>query len=115
MKNYATQFIGKIVTVMIDRPIGSRHPKYDFEYEINYGFIPETKAPDGEEIDAYVLEIDYPVKEFTGKCVAVIHRTNDEDDKLVVVPEGSEVSDEEIRRTTDFQEQFFKSEIIRIR
>lgn len=113
MKNYATQYIGKTVSVMIDRPIGSQHPKYGFEYEINYGFISDTKAPDGKEIDAYVLEIDYPMKEFKGKCVAVIHRTNDDDDKLVVVSEGSEVSDEQIRTATGFQEQFFKSEIIR--
>jgi inorganic pyrophosphatase len=48
--------------------------------------VPDTKAPDGEEIDAYFLGIDKPVKKAQGKCIAIIHRLNDDDDKLVVVP-----------------------------
>ena len=43
----------------------------------------------------------------------MIHRTNDNVDKLIVVPEGKEISDEEIRKLTHFQEQYFESEIIR--
>jgi inorganic pyrophosphatase len=80
---------------------------------LNYGFIPGTISPDGEELDAYVIGVDVPIQTFTGKCIAVIHRTNDDDDKLVVVPDGVELSDDEIRKATDFQEQYFKSEIIR--
>lgn len=49
--------------------------------------MPGTIAPDGEEIDAYVLGVFEPKEEFTGTCIAVIHRTNDDDDKLIVVPE----------------------------
>jgi inorganic pyrophosphatase len=108
-----TDYLGKIVTVKIDRQLGSKHPKHDFIYELNYGFVPDTVAPDGEELDAYLLGVDTPVEIFAGKCVAVIHRTNDDDDKLVVVPEGKDFSDDEIRALTHFQEQFFKSEIIR--
>ncbi|OGZ43840.1 MAG: inorganic pyrophosphatase [Candidatus Ryanbacteria bacterium RIFCSPHIGHO2_02_FULL_45_17b] len=112
--NYATQFIGKEVEIIIDRPLHSKHPKYGFVYEINYGFIPNTKAPDGEGIDAYLLGIDDPVETYTGKCIAVVHRLNDADDKLVVIPVSlGDVDDEEIRRSTHFQEQFFTSEIIR--
>ena len=111
---YAEKYLGKTVAVKIDRPLGSTHPKWESKYPVNYGFVPGTKAPDGEEIDAYVLGVSGPLKEFSGRCIAVIHRTNDDDDKLVVVPEGSpEISDEEIRLATDFQEKFFKSEIIR--
>lgn len=112
--NYCAKYLGQIVKVTIDRPLGSKHPKHGFEYPVNYGFVPNTKAPDGEEIDAYVLGVDTPLKEFTGKCIAIIHRTNDDDDKLVIVPEGHEkISDEDIRRETHFQEQYFESEIIR--
>ena len=78
-----------------------------------YGFVPDTIAPDGEELDAYLLGVDIPVETFTGQCTAIIHRTNDDDDKLIVVPEGKDFSDDEIRTLTHFQEQFFKSEIVR--
>ncbi|MBI3671804.1 inorganic diphosphatase [Candidatus Azambacteria bacterium] len=114
LKNYATDFIGQIVDVKIDRPLNSKHPKHGFLYKLNYGFIPNTNAPDGEGIDAYIIGINEPVSQYTGKCIAVIHRTNDDDDKLVVVPEdGVDISDEDIKNATKFQEQFFESEIIR--
>ena len=107
-------FLGKIVEVKIDRAKGSKHPKHSFEYEVNYGYIPNTHAPDGEEIDAYVLGVNEAIESFTGKCVAVIHRTNDDDDKLVIIPKDIiDISDEEIREQTNFQEKFFKSVIIR--
>ena len=112
-KRESYDFIGKNVTVKIDRKLGSLHPKHGFEYLVNYGFVPNTLSADGEELDCYVLGIDFPVEEFTGKCVAVIHRTNDDDDKLVIIPSDDEISDEEIREKTLFQEKFFESEIIR--
>ncbi len=111
---YATQFIGLQVEVTIDRPINSKHPKHGFVYEVNYGFIPNTKAPDGEETDAYVLGVNEPLETFKGKCVAVIHRLDDNDDKLVVIPDAmADITDEEILKLTKFQEKFFTSEIIR--
>ncbi|HCJ45552.1 MAG TPA: inorganic pyrophosphatase [Candidatus Moranbacteria bacterium] len=114
MDKYATQFIGKEVEIKIDRPLHSKHPKHGFVYEVNYGFVPDTKAPDGEEIDAYLLGVDMPVDTYKGKCIAVIHRLNDTDDKLIIVPTSSEdINDEEIKKATYFQEQFFISEIIR--
>lgn len=114
MKNYAEKFIGKIVTVKVDRPINSRHPKHGFVYELNYGFIPGTMAPDGEEVDAYILGVAEPVNEFTGKCIAIVHRINDDDDKLIVVSDISlDITDEEIEKAIFFQEQWFKSKIVR--
>lgn len=109
----STDYIGKTVKVVIDRPIGSKHPKHEIYYLVNYGYIPGTIAPDGEELDAYVLGVFVPVKKFTGKCIAVIHRTNDNDDKLVAAPTDREFSDIEIKALTEFQEQFFESEIIK--
>jgi inorganic pyrophosphatase len=106
-------YLGQIVTVKIDQPLGSKHPSHEIYYSSNYGYIPGTKAPDGEELDAYVLGVFTSVEEFTGKCIASIHRTNDNDDKLVVVPEGQEYSNEQIKALTKFQERFFESEIMR--
>jgi len=110
----AVSFLGQTVKIQIDRAKGTKHPKHGFNYDSNYGFVPNTISPDGEELDAYVLGVEEPVSSFEGKCVAVIHRTNDEDDKLVVIPQEMEnISDDEIRRQTNFQEQFFESVIIR--
>jgi len=110
----AISFLGQTVKIQIDRAKGTKHPKHGFNYDSNYGFVPNTISPDGEELDAYVLGVEEPVSSFEGKCVAVIHRNNDEDDKLVVIPqEMDNISDDEIRRQTNFQEQFFESVIIR--
>jgi len=106
-------FLGKMVEVKMDRPLGSIDPKYGFVYSLNYGFIPGTMSEDGEELDAYVVGIFKPKETFTGKCIAIIHRTSDNDDKLVIAPEGKDYSDEQIRALTEFLEQWFESEIIR--
>lgn len=111
--DYATKYLWKIVKVKIDRPLGTKHPKHGFIYCLNYGFIPNTIAPDWEELDAYLLGIFDPIDEFEGSCIAIIHRTNDNDDKLIVVPQGVNYNDEQIKALTEFQERFFKSEIIR--
>lgn len=102
-----------MVEIVIDRPLGSKHPKHGFVYEANYGYIPDTKSPDGEELDVYYLGINKPIKKSKGTCIAIIHRTNDNDDKLVVAPKGMELSDEEIEKQINFQEQWFKHTIIR--
>lgn len=108
----AAQFIGRLVEVQVDRPLGSLHPEFGFVYAVNYGFVPGVSAADGDELDAYVLGVSEPVPRFVGRCVAVIHRLDDDDDKLVVVPDGTQLSDGEIGRLTHFQEQYFASTII---
>lgn len=113
MQRKSYSYLDKEVNVKIDRPLNSKHPKHGFTYELNYGYIPNTTSGDGEELDCYVLGVDEPITEFIGKCIAVIHRLNDDDDKLIVVPEGKEFTDEEIKKLTHFQEQYFESEIIR--
>lgn len=107
------QYIGNMVEVKIDRPMGSKHPKYKFIYPINYGYIPNTTSGDGEELDCYVLGVFESIEKFHGKCIAVIHRKNDNDDKLVIVPEEKEYSDDAIKALVEFQERFFESIILR--
>ena len=106
-------YLDKTLEVKIDRPLGSKHPKHSFIYPINYGYLPNTISGDGEELDCYVLGIHEPIETFKGKCIAIIHRLNDNDDKLIIVPENKSFSNNEIRVLTEFQEQYFKSEIIR--
>ena len=104
--------IGKTVKVVVDRPLGTYHPKHNnLYYSVNYGYIPGIIAPDGEEQDAYILGVDMPVSEFTGKVIAVIHRIDDVEDKWIVAPENVTFTKDEIIKLTDFQEKYFKSEI----
>lgn len=107
------KYIGKFIKVVMDRPLGTIHPKHGFIYPVNYGYIPNTVSGDGEELDAYVLGEFKPLETFEGKVIAVIHRTNDDDDKLVVVGEEKNYTDEQIRALTEFQERFFDSVILR--
>ena len=106
-------YLGKTVKVKMDRPLGSKHPKHGFVYPVNYGFILNTISGDGEELDAYVLGVNQPLDEYVGVVKAVIHRTNDDDDKLVVMPADVSLSDQQIREMTKFQEQYFESVIYR--
>ena len=101
-----------LVSVVIDRPLGSTHPKHpDMIYPINYGFVPGVFAPDGEEQDVYVLGVDQPLSTFTGWKIAVIHRADDVEDKWVLAPAGKRFTAEEITEAVRFQEQYFQSEV----
>ena len=119
----------KVVNVTIEVPKNS-NIKYEYDrktgkiavdrilygpsiYPENYGFIPNTISGDGEELDAYVLGEDKPLETFEGRVIAVIHRLNDDDDKLVVVKDGKQYSNEQIDALVEFQEQWFEYEIIR--
>ena len=103
---------GKSVTVIVDRPMGSRHPEHpDIIYPINYGYIPGVTAPDGEEQDAYLLGVETPAARFTGIVSAAVHRMDDAEDKWIVTPEGCSFTEEEIRETLRFQEQYFRYEL----
>ena len=105
--------IGEIVKVTVDRPLGSYHPKHkDMYYPINYGYIENIIAPDGEEQDAYILGVETPVKEFTGKVIAIIHRKNDVEEKWVVAPPEMSFTKEQIWEKVLFTEKYYDSEII---
>ena len=106
-------FLNRTVSVKIDRPLGSRHPQYGFVYPVNYGYVPDTPAPDGDDLDAYVLGVFDPIETLTGRCIAIVHRLDDDDDKLIIAPEGRQYSDEQIQALVEFQERFFQSIIVR--
>lgn len=109
----AKQYLGKEVEVIMDRQLGSRHPKHKFIYEANYGFIEGVTAPDGEGLDAYYLGVSEPLAKAKGICIAIAHRKDNDDDKLVVVPVGMEMTDNQILSAIHFQEQWFDTEIVR--
>lgn len=104
--------IGSMVKVIVDRPLGSTHPKHeDIVYKVNYGFIPGVMAADGEEQDVYILGVGEPVREFEGRVIAMIHRFDDVEEKWVVAPENVTFTKAEIAEQVAFQEQYFRTEI----
>jgi inorganic pyrophosphatase len=109
----ALQYVGRHVTVTIDRPYGTAHPVHGFRYEANYGYIPGTLAPDGEELDAYLLGPTQPLEHGEGTCIGIIHRRGDDDDKLVVIPTGYDLTDDEILAAVAFQERPGCHELLR--
>ncbi len=105
--------LGHSVTVTVDRPLGSHHPTHpELLYPINYGYIKGVLGGDGEEQDAYILGIDRPIKEFTGRVIAIVHRLDDAEDKWVVAPEDRFFTKEEIEQAVHFTEQYFRHEIL---
>lgn len=103
------RLLGKTVHVVVDRPIGYLHG--DILYPVNYGYIPGVTAGDGEEQDAYILDVDVPLSEFDGRVIGAIRRDNDCEDKLIVAPEGVLLHQGQIAEAVFFVEQFFVSTV----
>lgn len=112
-KELANSFLGKTVSITVDRPIGFQKKTGNsiMTYPVNYGFIPGVFSADKEELDVYLLGVDTPVKEYTAKIIGIAHRRNDNEDKLIAAPEGMSFSGEEIKNQIDFQEQYFDTVI----
>lgn len=112
-KAQVRSYLGKTVKIGIDRPIGFIHKKekYSLEYKINYGYVPDVIGGDGEELDVYLLGVDTPVTEFECEIIAIVHRENDVEDKLVGAPVGVRFTEEQVRESVDFQEKYYNSYI----
>lgn len=111
---YNYDYIGTNVKATIDRKKGDPHPKYPQSiYPINYGYVPGVISGDGKDLDVYVLGEERPLEEVEGKCIAIIHRVNDNDDKLVISANGEDFTIDEIKNQTNFIEQYFKSIVIK--
>ena len=112
-KALARSFLGKVVHIGIDRPIGYAHKKetYALAYPINYGYIPDVLGGDGEEMDVYLLGVDVPVEKFDAHIIAIVHRDDDVEDKLVVAPIGVTFDEAQIREATFFQERYFNGTV----
>lgn len=108
----AEDWLGVRVEVVVDRPLGSLHPNGSgLVYSLNYGFVPNTVAPDGDEIDAYVVDVAEPIERCVGEVIAIIRRRDDVEDKLVVRVGDEAFTAADIEKRTHFQEQWFDSHI----
>ncbi|MBR2769232.1 MAG: GNAT family N-acetyltransferase [Solobacterium sp.] len=106
------EWLGKEVTVTIDRPYGSFHPHYpDTQYPCNYGYVEEVLAKDGEFQDAYVCGVYEPLETFRGIVSAIIYRRNDVETKWVVTS-GNDLSEQEVIDSVGEIEQYFDTRIL---
>jgi inorganic pyrophosphatase len=106
-------YLGKTVTIGIDRPVGYIHHKGEktLVYPINYGYIPGVLGGDGEELDVFLLGVEQPVNEFTGCIIGIAYRADDVEDKLIMAPEGVTFNANEIARAVRFQEKHYHTTI----
>ena len=115
-KAQVKSYLGKTVTIGIDRPIGYVHVKGEktLVYPINYGYIPGVLGGDGEELDVYLVGEDTPVKEYTGRIVGIVYRADDVEDKLVMAPEGVTLTAAEMAEAVRFQEKYYHTTVTAI-
>ena len=108
-KALVKSYLGKVVDIEIDRPIGYVHKKknYDLVYPINYGYIPGVLGGDDEELDVYLMGVDEPVSAYTCRIVGIVYRRNDVEDKLIAAPVDMRYKAEEIAAAIHFQEQYY--------
>jgi inorganic pyrophosphatase len=106
-------YLGKNVTIGIDRPIGYVHHKGEktLVYPINYGYIPGVLGGDEEELDVFLLGVNEPVSEFTGRVIGIAYRADDVEDKLVMAPEGMDFTAAQIATAVQFQEKYYHTTI----
>ena len=113
-KEQVKSYLGKNVKIKIDRPIGYVHKKenHTLIYPVNYGYIPGVIGGDGEELDVYLLSVIEPGEEYTARVIAIAHRENDVEDKLIAVPDVFPlITEEQIKEAINFQEQYYDTSI----
>ena len=106
-------YLGKTVTIGIDRPIGYVHRKGEktLVYPINYGYIPDVPGGDGEELDVFLMGVDHPVETYTGRIIGIVYRADDVEDKLIMAPEGMDFTVAEMEAAVQFQEKYYRSHV----
>jgi len=103
--------LGKKYKVIVTNPIGSSlDTNEDIIFKVNYGIVDGVLDAAGENQEAYILGVDKPLNSYEGRLIAIIHRTNDIENKWVI--SNFHYSKEEIAKQVDFLEKFFNIEII---
>ncbi len=106
-------YLGQIVDIEIDRPVGYIHRKgaKTLVYPINYGFIPGVLGGDGEELDVFLLGVSEPVATYRGRIIGIVLRADDVEDKLIMAPEGMRFTVAEMEAAIEFQEKYYDSHV----
>lgn len=106
------EYLGSIIDVTVDKPIGSRNSKYNFIYPINYGYTEDKKLGSNKKIGVYILGEFEALEEFRGRVIGIIKRKNHREDQLVVAKRLISYGKSDLEVLTEFQERYFESEVI---
>ena len=104
-KDAKKHMLGSYVKVSVTHPAGSVNSNTGVFYKLNYGI---TEAPssnsanNGKILNAFIMGINHPVKEFEGRVIAVIHVNETGESILVVSPKSKHFIINEIRASLDF-------------
>ncbi|MGY3703392.1 inorganic pyrophosphatase [Vagococcus martis] len=104
--------MSRLINVTIDRPIGYKNEKGTV-YPINYGYVKNIIAGDGEEQDAYVISntVNGPIESFEGVLIAIVKRHDDNETKWIISAPGETYTTEELSDKVHFIEQYFDTSI----
>jgi inorganic pyrophosphatase len=92
--------------IVIDRPKGSRHPRYpDLIFPLDYGYLKGTVGGDGDGIDIWMGTA--PHRKLTAIASTVDMNKRDAEIKLIIG-----CTDEEIAIVRDFHNTKYMSDII---
>jgi hypothetical protein len=96
-------WLGRIVEVEVDRPLGRRYALGEGSYPVNVGRH--------DDVDAYVLGPTEPVDVAQAEVIAVIQRLDDVEDRLVTATSGAWTADA-IHFATAFHERLFRTRLV---
>lgn len=106
----AQENIGKTFKVIINRPVGSEHPKYkNHFYPINYGCV--DNFVENKEIEIYIIDSIEPLNEAIVKIIGIVFRKNDDEIKGIGIVGKDDYTINDIKNHILFQEQYYDIEI----
>lgn len=68
--------LGKIVSVRVTNPVGSKDDATGLRYRMNFGEGTVTGEADRTPVQCYIIGITHPVKKFEGRIVASVRRND---------------------------------------
>ena len=96
--------LGKMVKVKVTKPCNFFDARTSVRYILNYGIAEVHTEKKSFVLGAYILGVNYPVRVFDGKIIAVLHHNENNRSALVVAPKNMRRIDHEIRDVLAFAE-----------
>ncbi len=97
--------LGKYVRVRVTNPVHSLNRQFGFTYQLNFGVIEGKKRFDNTAAGAYIMGVNYPVRTFDGRVIAVIKRSDGSMPVYIVSPKNMKFISHQIEDAIAFAEK----------